>query len=148
MATSHVTRPPRTQPQPFPKPALYEAISNLNRDLGIVIEDLNRLREFHFSRRDIDGFIAKAERLRARANSEFLERQLARELKDDFHFWKLDVQYEDRYKDPNDVLIGAQQRLEEMTAEEQDALALARGLHHRRRRAEKKLATAAAKPNK
>jgi hypothetical protein len=147
MATPHVT-PRRSHPQPFPKPQLYEAIASLNRDLGMVIDDLNRLREFRFSRRDIDGFIAKAERLRSRANSEILERQLARELKDDFHFWKLDVQYEDRYKDPNDVLIGAQRRLEEMTAEEQDALAFARGLRHRRRRAEKKLATPTAKPSK
>jgi hypothetical protein len=138
MATHQVT-PRRTEPQPFNKPALYEAIAALNRDLGMVIEDLNRLREFRFSRRDIDGFIAKAERLRSRANSEFLERQLDRELKDDHYFWKLDVKYEDRYKDPNDVLIGARQRLQEMAVEERDALALAHGTRERRERAEQDL---------
>jgi hypothetical protein len=141
MATPHVTRPPRTQPQPFPKPALYDAIAHLNRDLGLVIEDLNRLREFRFSRRKIDGFIAKAERLRSRANSEFLERQLDRELKDDFYFWKLDVQYEDRYKDPDDVLIDAQRRLEQLAAEEQQARDEASRIRQHRRRAEKRLAT-------
>jgi hypothetical protein len=46
------------------------------------------------------------------------------------------------------VLIDAERRLEEMTVEERDALALARGIRHRRRRAEKKLAPLTAKPGK
>jgi hypothetical protein len=140
MATNQLT-PRRTQPQPFPKPQLYEAIFALNRDLGLVVEDLNRLREFRFSRREIDALIAKAEHFRARANVEFLERQHSRELKDEFHFWMIDRKFEDRYKDPDDVLIGAQRRLEELAAEEQDARAAARGLRKVRRRAEKRLAT-------
>ena len=139
MAIEHVTPRP-SHPQPYPKPALYEAIAALNRDMGIVIDDLNRLREFHFSRRDIDGFITKTERLRAYANSEFLERQLARELKDDFHFSKIERKFDGRYRDPNDVLIDARRRLEEMSAEERDALAFARGSRKRRRREEKRLA--------
>jgi hypothetical protein len=138
MANDQVT-PKRTQPQPFPKPALYEAISHLNRDLGIVIDDLNRLREFRFSRWDIDAFIVKAERLRARANAELLERQLDRELKDEFHFWMLDRKFEEMYKDPDDVLIDAERRLEQLAAEERDAVASARGLRKQRKRAEKGL---------
>jgi hypothetical protein len=147
MATPHVTPRP-SHPQPFPKPQLYEAIAALNRNLGIVIDDLNRLREFRFSRRDIDHFIATTERLRARANTELLERQLSREIKDDFHFWMLDRKFEQRYRDPNDVLIDAERRLEELTAEEQDALTEARSLRKRRRRAEKRLAPLIAKPGK
>jgi hypothetical protein len=147
MATPHVTPRP-SHPQPFPKPQLFEAIAALNRDLGIVIDDLNRLREFRFSRRDIDSFVTKAERLKALANAELLERQLSRELKDDFHFSKLERKFQQRYRDPNDVLIDAQRRLEEMIVEEQDALAAARGIRHRRRRAEKKLAPLTAKPSK
>ena len=139
MATHQVTPRP-THPQPFPKPALYEAMASLNRDLGLVVEDLNRLREFRFSRRDIDFLIAKTEHLRSRANAEFLERQHDRELKDEFHFWMIDRKFEDRYKDPDDVLIGAQRRLEELAAEEQDARAAARGFRKVRRRAEKRLA--------
>lgn len=139
MATHQVTPRP-SQPQPFPKPQLYEAIAALNRDLGTVIEDFNRLREFRFSRLYIDAFIVKIEDLRAWANGEFLERQLSREMKDWYHWGKLDRKFEQRYKDPNDVLIDAERRLEEMTIEERRALAEARGLRKRRQRAEKKLA--------
>jgi hypothetical protein len=136
---NHQVTPRRTHPQPYPKPALYEAISNVNRDLGQLIEDFNRLREFRFKRRDIDSFIAKAEHLRARANAELLERQLDRELKDEHHFSMLDQKFEDRYLDPNDVLIGAERRLEEMATDERYALAEASDLRERRERAEKQL---------
>ena len=138
MATHQVT-PRRTHPQPFPKPALYEVISNVNRDLGMLIEDFERLREFQFKRKDIDSFIAKAEHLRARANAELLEHQLDRELKDEHHFSMLDKKFEDRYLDPNDVLIGAAQRLEEMGKHERYALREASDLRERRERAEKQL---------
>ncbi len=56
MATHQVT-PRRTHSQPYPKPALYEAIFNVNRDLGQLIEDFEQLRQFRFKRRDIDSFI-------------------------------------------------------------------------------------------
>ena len=138
MATNQLT--PRTShPQPFPKPALYEAIFALNRDLGTVIDDFNRLREFRFSRRYIDAFIVKIEDLRSWANAEFLDRQHDRELKDWYHFGKLDRKFEQRFVDPNDVLISAERRLEEMAADERYALAEASGLRERRERAEKQL---------
>jgi hypothetical protein len=138
MATHQVTPDP-SQAQPFPKPALYEAIAALNRDLGTVIDDFNRLRDFRFSRLYIDAFIVKIEDLRSWANAEFLERQHDRELKDWYHFGRLDRKFEQRFKDPNDVLIDAEHRLQQLAAEERDALAEARGLRKRRRRAEKQL---------
>lgn len=138
MATNQLTPRP-SHPQPFPKPQLYEAIFALNRDLGTVIDDFNHLREFRFSRLYIDAFIVKIEDLRAWANTEFLERQLSREHKDWYHFGGLDRKFEQRFKDPNDVLIDAEHRLQQLAAEERDALAEARGLRKRRRRAEKQL---------
>jgi hypothetical protein len=138
MATNQVTPHP-SQPQPYPKPDLYAAIAALNRDLGVVIDDLNRLRDFRLGRNGIDALVTKIEYLRARANAEFLERLLSRELKDNFHFWRLDCKFEDQYKDPNDVLIDAQRRRERMTIEERDAVAFARESRKRRRRAEKLL---------
>ena len=142
MAILQITPRP-SHPQPYPKPELFEAIAALNRDLGVVIEDFNRLREFRFRSSNIDGFVAKVERLRAYANSEFLERQLSRELKDDFHFSKMERKFDGRYRDPNDVLIDAQQRLAEMVVEEREAQGFARGSRMRRRRAEKLLVKAA-----
>ena len=138
MATHQVTPHP-SQPQPFSKPALYEAISTLNRDFGTVIDDFNGLREFRFSRLYIDAFIVKIEDLRSWANAEFLERQHDRELKDWYHFSRLDRKFEQRIKDPNDVLIDAEHRLQQLAAEERKALAEARALRKRRRRAEKQL---------
>ena len=72
-------------------------------------------------------------------------------MKDDHHFWLLDRKFEDRYKDPNDVLIGAERRLEEMANEDRYALRRARKLRERRERAEKQLSplipsAASAKP--
>jgi hypothetical protein len=136
----HKVTPRPSHPQSFPKPALYEAIANLNRDLGLVIEDLDRLRDFRFSRRYINSFIAKTEHLRARVNAAVLERQQNRELKDEFHYWMIDRKFEDRYKDPNDVLISAKDRLEELAAEEHNAHTAARSFRRVRRRAEKQLA--------
>lgn len=104
MATPHVTR---TQPHPFPKPALYAAIADLNRDLELVLDDLRKLREFQFRRELMDAFIVKIEDLRAWANSEFMEVQLDRELKDCAHWERLDRRFEDQSRDPNDVLIDA-----------------------------------------
>src|ERR1700722_12735308 len=101
MAINQVTPRP-SHPQPFPKPALYEAISVLNRDLGTVVEDFNRLREFRFSRLYIDAFIVKIEEIRAWANGEFLERQVSRELKDEHHWSTLDRKFEQRFVDPDD----------------------------------------------
>lgn len=138
MATHQVTPRP-SQPQPFPKPQLYEAIATLNRDLGAVIDDFNRLREFRFSRLYIDAFIVKIEDVRAWANAEFLERQVSREHKDWYHFGKLDRKFEQRFIDPNDVLIYAERRLDELAAQEQDARAEARRLRKRRQRAEKRI---------
>lgn len=139
MANPQVTPRP-SQPQPFPKPQLYEAIALLNRDLGAVIEDFNRLREFRFSRMYIDAFIVKIEDLRAWANAEFLDRQLGREHKDWYHFGRLDRKFEQRFIDPDDVLISAERRLEELAAEEKDAVAEARQLRKRRLRTEKQRA--------
>lgn len=121
MATNQLT-PRRSQPQPFHKPALYEAIFALNRDLGLVVDDFNRLREFRFSRLYIDAFIVKIEEIRAWANGEFLERQHSRELKDEHHWSTLDRKFEQRFKDPNDVLIDAKRLQERRAAEEQHVL--------------------------
>jgi hypothetical protein len=139
MATHQVTPRP-THPQPYPKPQLYEAIATLNRDLGTVIEDFNRLREFRFSRLYINAFIVKIEEIRAWANSEFLERQMSRELKDERHWSTLNRKFEKRFEDPDDVLIGARRRLEELTAEEKTARLAASDFRKVRRRAEKQLA--------
>ena len=135
MATNQLTPRP-SQPQPFNKPALYEAIFAMNRDLGLVVEDFNRLREFRFSRLFIDAFIVKIEEIRAWANGEFLERQHDRELKDWYHWERLDRKFEQRFKDPNDVLIDAKRLQERRAAQERDVLSQADRI--RRQRAAKK----------
>jgi len=122
MATNELTRPPRkqptSQPQPFPKAGLYEAIFALNRDLELVVEDFKRLREFRFRRDLLDAFIVKIEDLRAWSNSEFLETQHDRELKDWAHWERIGKRFDQRYIDPNDVLLEADRIRKERTANE------------------------------
>lgn len=69
----------------------------------------------------------------------------ATRLKDWNHFGQLNRKFERRFIDPNDVLIDATHRMEELAAEERDALSDARELRKRRRRAEKTLAPLTAK---
>ena len=140
MAIDQVTPRP-TSPQPFPKPALYEAIATINRDIGHLIDGFDSLRQFRFGRRKIDSFIANVEHLRARVNSELLERQLNRELKDEHHFWRLETKFEKPFIDPNDVLISAVHRLEEMAEEERRADEQMREMRASRENAEERLRT-------
>lgn len=104
MATSHVTRPPQ---QAVPKPALYAAIADLNRDFEVVIDDLRKLRQLQLKPEMMDAFIVKLEDLRAWSNSELLEMQHDRELKDWGRWGQLNRRFDARYRDPNDVLIEA-----------------------------------------
>jgi hypothetical protein len=107
MATPHVTRPPRTQPQPFPKSTIYFTVASLNRELEFAIEHLGKLREFKFRREPIDAIIAKIEELRCWSNSEFLEVQSEREEKEILPWEKLSLAYDATWQDPNDILIEA-----------------------------------------
>lgn len=104
MATSHVTRPPQ---QAVPKAALYAAIADLNRDLDAVLDDFRRLRELRFRREFMDAFMVKIEDLRCWSNSELLETQHDRELKDWAHWGRLNRRFDQRYRDPEDVLLEA-----------------------------------------
>ena len=133
MATPHVTRPPRTQPQPFLKPALYAAVADLNRDLEVVIEDFRKLREFQFKHEMMDAFIVKIEDIRAWSNSELLETQHDRELKDWAHWGQIDRRFDAQYKDPNDVLLEADHIRRDQTISE-----VLREVERRQRTARKK----------
>jgi len=118
MATTHVTRPPRTQPQPFPKSAIYFTVASLNRDLEFAIEHLGKLREFKFRREPIDAIIAKIEELRCWSNSEFPEIQSEREEKEIVPWETLSRAYDATWQDPNDVLIEADRIRRDRTADQ------------------------------
>ena len=103
-----------------------------------VLHSTYRNREFRFSRLYFDASIVKVEDLRSWANAEFLEHQLDREMKDWFHFSQLDRKFENRYKDPNDVLIEARHVEERRAAEDQDVLAEASRIRKQRAAAKRR----------
>jgi hypothetical protein len=107
MATPEVTRPPRTQPHPVLKSAVYFTVASLNRELEFAIEHLGKLREYKFRREPIDAIIAKIEELRCWSNSEFLEVQVEHEEKEITRWETLSRAYDATWQDPNDVLIEA-----------------------------------------
>jgi hypothetical protein len=118
MATPEVTRPPRTQPQPFPKSTIYFTVASLNRDLEFAIERLGQLRDHKFRREPIDAIIAKIEELRCWSNSEFLEVQVEREEKEITRWETLSRDYDATWQDPNDVLIEADRIRRDRTADQ------------------------------
>lgn len=130
MATSHVTRPPQ---QAVPKPALYTAIADLNRDFEVVIDDLRKLRDLRLKPEMMDAFIVKIEDIRAWSNSELLEIQHDRELKDWGRWGQLNRRFDASLKDPNDVLIEADILRRDRTVE-----AVLNELQRRRQRTAKK----------
>lgn len=116
--SSHVTRPPRTQPQALPKSAVYFTVASLNRELEFAIEHLGKLREFKFRREPIDAIIAKIEELRCWSNSEFLEVQVEREEKEISRWETLSRAYDATWQDPNDVLLEADRIRRDRTADQ------------------------------
>ena len=100
-------------PSPEPEPVI-----GYFEELELVVEDFKRLREFRFRRDLLDAFIVKIEDLRAWSNSEFLETQHDRELKDWAHWERIGKRFDQRYIDPNDVLLEADRIRKERAANE------------------------------
>jgi hypothetical protein len=93
-----------------PKLPVYETLHSLNQGFEQVLADLVRLQQFPFFRRELLGhFQVVVEETRAWANFELVEAMHTREQVDWAHFGRLRHRWEKRYRDPNDVLIEAEQ---------------------------------------
>src|SRR5208282_1184581 len=89
----------------------YEALHSLNQGFANVLAGLARLQEFPFLRREfLRHFQVMVEETRAWANFELVGVLHTREQEDWTRFGRLRHQWEKRYRDPDDVLIEAEQR--------------------------------------
>ncbi len=94
---------------------VYDALHSLNQGFENVLADLGRLQRFPFFRRKLlRHFQVVVEETRAWANFELVEAMHSREQDDWTRFGRLRHQWEKRYRDPDDVLIEAEQRKREL----------------------------------
>ena len=94
---------------------VYEALHSLNQRFEQVLADLVRLQEFPFFRREALGHLqVVVEETRAWANFELVEAMHGREQEDWTRSGRLRHQWDKRYRDPDDVLIEAEQRKREL----------------------------------
>jgi hypothetical protein len=103
---------------------VFEAIANLNRGFDQVLADVIALRELGFFRDEFAGRFAKTCRLtvqemRAWAIFETTEALHERAEEDWARFGRMLLEYERKFRDPNDVLIEAE-RLKQKLQKEAD----------------------------
>ena len=94
---------------PAQKLLIYETIHTLNQGFEHVLSDLARLEKLGFRGESFEIFRVIVEETRARANSELVEVMNDREQTDWARFGRLRRQREQKYEDPNDILIKAEQ---------------------------------------
>ena len=116
MAATHGIRSSfSTQPVPYsPKLRIYEYLFLLNQKLHETVQILRQLEKCPWLRRDfLRSFQIEVEDLRAQANFEVIEHMSDREQHDWAHFGKLRRKWDQRFEDPDDVYLKAEQREEE-----------------------------------
>jgi hypothetical protein len=97
----------------FDKGSVYGTLSDLNRNVGHVLLDLERLKTLgmfrsRFQRESLATCQATIEETRAWLNFEATETLHEREQRDRAHFGRVRRRLEKKYEDPHDVLIEAE----------------------------------------
>jgi hypothetical protein len=93
---------------------VYETLHALNHGFEQVLTELGRLGKLGFRREVLAEFRVVVEETRAWANFELVETMHDREERDWVRFGRLRHQWEKKLFDPNDVLIEAARRKEEL----------------------------------
>ena len=90
---------------------VYENLFTLNQAFEQVLSNLRHLQEFPFFRREFLREIqVVVEETRAWVNFDLIEVMHNREQNDWTRFGRLRLQYEKKYRDPNDVLTKAEHK--------------------------------------
>ena len=95
------------------KGAVYLALSDLNRNLELVLLDLERLKtagmfRSRFQTESLAACQATLEETRAWINFQMTETLQEREQRDWAHFGRIRRRWQKKYEDPHDVLIEAE----------------------------------------
>ena len=110
------------QPQPVGF-RVYQTIAEVNSGFEKVIHHLHLIEQFNFFPADIlTAWLNSIQHLQADANSHLLEVLSDRELNNASYYDRLCFQRERELADPNDVLIEAERRRQELAAKEEQSL--------------------------
>ena len=105
---------PAWRPQ-IQKLQIYEGIFNLNRAFHATLLSLERLENLGFFRSEcLNAYKIELEHTRANTNDELIETLQDYEQDEGFRFWKMQKQWDDQLKDPDDVFLEARERKQEI----------------------------------
>jgi len=105
---------------------IYEGIFNLNRAFHATLLCLERLEDLGFFRSEyLNACKIELEHTRANTNDELIETLRDYEQEEGGRFYRMQKEWDDQLKDPNDVFFAAKSRKEEMKEQIRD---LERGL--------------------
>ena len=94
---------------------IYEGIFNLNRAFHATLLSLERLENLGFFRSEyLNACKIELEHARANINDELIETLHDYEEEEGFRFWKMQKEWDDRLKDPDDVFFEARNRKHEI----------------------------------
>jgi hypothetical protein len=101
-------------PARFPKLHIYESLFLLNEGVDHLIILLNDLKKFPIvDEESVRCAIVDIEKSRCDMNADLTEKLADRERFDEGRFWRQRREFEKKWRDPDDVYIGVQQREEE-----------------------------------
>jgi len=100
---------------------IYEGIFNLNRAFHATLLSLERLENLGFFRAEyLNACKIELEHTRANANDELIETLRDYEQDEGGRFYRMQKEWEDQLKDPDDVFLEAKSRKEEIREQMKD----------------------------
>ena len=97
-----------------PKLRIYESLFLLNEGMEHVITLLHDMKKFPFADKEsVQCAIVQMEEVRCDMNADFTEHLADRERFDEGRFWKQRREFENKWRDPDDVYIEVERREEE-----------------------------------
>jgi hypothetical protein len=111
---------PAWRPQ-VQKLQIYEGIFNLNRAFHATLLSLERLENLEFFRAEyLNACKIELKHTRANANDELIETLSDYEQDEGGRFYRMQKEWEDQLKDPDDVFLEAKSRKEEIREQMKD----------------------------
>ncbi len=127
--------PPIWRPRPT-KLRAYEAVYWLNRSFEAALLSLERLERLGMFRVEhLNAYKIRLESTRAQANEELIDTLSAQEMDDSARFDRMEREWENQWKDPDDVFFLARDRRQQIKEQIRN---LQKGLERQKPRAKKR----------
>jgi hypothetical protein len=97
-----------------PKLRIYESLFLLNESMDYVIALLRGMENLALAEKEsLQSAVVEIEEIRCDVNADFTEKLADSERSDENRFWKQRLNFEKKWRDPDDVYIDVQRREEE-----------------------------------